>query len=272
MPTGLPNSARRASAGPPGVAEAEQLGRLVEGPRRRRRLSTHRAVRTGRRSVTRMSWVWTRPRTSSATNGNVGRVGRQERRQQVPFEMVHSNDRPLQRGCEGEHATPATDQQRARPGPGPRPAGGRVGHAVDITERQRGPRQAPGRASGSTRRMWSRDAQLGHDAAIGLVACRSGCAAPWRKQTRRLGAGAAHERKRRFRRMTTRCPRMFMPASLGRRGTAYLGVGAFRRRARCAGLARPCLRAARSRGSPRRSSRAGAQRSPGSARVGGSRC
>lgn len=81
----------------------------------------------------------------------------------MPFEMVHAQHRPLQScpECAG-HAGP--HQQ----GPGqPRAAG--IRDHVDLRQRTPGRIQHTCRVNGRTRRIWSRLASSGHDAAISLV-------------------------------------------------------------------------------------------------------
>ncbi|MCY1532759.1 hypothetical protein D9M68_680480 [compost metagenome] len=91
-----------------------------------------------------------------------GRVGAQERRQQMPFEVMHPQHRLAQRHAERAGHAGAHEQRAGQAGPA------RVGHHVELGQR------APGLGhDGFGERQHAADVvaagQLGHHAAVGLV-------------------------------------------------------------------------------------------------------
>ena len=115
---------------PAGVAQAQQLGTLVEGLAGRvvdglaqQRVLAH----VGHVHELRMA-----TRHQQRDEGKRRRVVGQERRQQVAFEVVDAQHGPPQRRAQ-RHCHTGTHQQRAGQ---PRPAG--VGHEVDLVQAARG--------------------------------------------------------------------------------------------------------------------------------------
>ena len=137
---------------PARVAQAHQLGRLVEGLAGRvvdglaeQRVAAH---------VVDPHQLRVPAGDEQRDEREARRVGREKRRQQMAFEVVHAERRPVQRrGQRARHA--GADEQR----PGQAGAA-RVGNDVDVSQDVR-VSASTCRVSGSTRRMWSRDASSG---------------------------------------------------------------------------------------------------------------
>ena len=155
-----PCSASARQRRPTGVTQAEQLGALVEGLAggvvdglAQHRVAPH-AIDTHQLRVS--------ARDEQRDERELRRIGRQERRQQVPFQVVHAQRRLAQRGRQG-HRHAGTDQQRTGQ---PRPA--RVGHQVDVLQGATGVGQHLARQRQHAADVVARG-QFGHHAAVGLV-------------------------------------------------------------------------------------------------------
>ena len=149
----LPSCSQARERRPAGVAQAEQLGTLVEGLAGGivDRLAEQFVVADGLHA----HQLGVASRHQQRDERKARRIGRQERRQQVAFEVVHAQHRSAQRSGQAHNRCPR--RSAAHP-----PARGR---ACRRSGRSRPSGQSASantwRTSGKTRRIWSRDANSG---------------------------------------------------------------------------------------------------------------
>ena len=140
--------------GPARIAEPHAAWPTCRTPRRRRRRSSRRAARSARRR---------RPASAACARPTPAARRRETRADRPTGTATAGGLRGGARPSTGRasaaasaQATPApTSSAPARPGPA------RVGDDVELARATRQPRASTWRASGSTRRMWSREASSG---------------------------------------------------------------------------------------------------------------